>query len=238
MTYRQDSDIVHDYGRYIARNLSHTIRDHQAIDFYLSSKDNRSTFDSNVEFHNRKNKIVWFVSNCHTRAKRHDIAEQISKSFPVDQYGQCSHLKKNENRLSSDDFERTLFEYKFYLAFENANCRDYISEKAFYNALAHGSIPVVFGSNVENYRSILPPHSFVHVEQYENVEDVTSELSRISEDLKVFESYHEWRVDYRLIAWPSNYFLDDRFCDLCIKLYEDGKQKSYGNFSQWLNQCE
>jgi glycoprotein 3-alpha-L-fucosyltransferase len=238
MTYRQDSDIVHDYGRFIARNLSHTIRDYQAVDFYLSSKDNRSTFNTKIEFKNRKNEILWFVSNCHTRSKRHQIAEALNKSFPIDQYGQCSHINKKANRLSAEDFERTLFEYKFYLAFENANCQDYITEKAFYNALAHGSIPIVFGSNEKNYQSILPPNSFIHIEHFKSLQDLAVELNRVSEDLKIFQSYHRWRVNYRLIVWPSNYYINDRFCDLCIKLYEDENQKSYENFAQWLNKCK
>jgi len=238
MTYRQDSDIVHDYGRYIARNLSYTIHDYQAVDFYLSSKDNRSTFDIEKEFQFRKNKIIWFVSNCKTRIKRHKIVEELHKYFPIDQYGQCSHSNKERNRISSKSFEQTLFKYKFYLAFESANCQDYITEKAFYNALAHGSIPIVLGSNEENYKNILPPNSYIHVEHYKNLQHLADELNRISQDVKIFKSYHQWRNDYRLIVWPSNYFINDRFCDLCMKLHNDNEPKTYSNFSRWLNQCK
>jgi len=238
MTYRQDSDIVHDYGRYIARNLSYTIRDYQAVDFYLSSKDNQSTFNIEKEFQSRQNKILWFVSNCRAQTRRHKIAEELNKYFPIDRYGECSYLNNKTNRMSSEDFEKTLFKYKFYLAFENANCQDYITEKAFYNALAHGSIPIVLGSNEENYKNILPLNSFIHMDHFQNLKDLTNELSRISQDLNLFKSYHQWRNDYRLIVWPSNYFIDDLFCNLCIKLYEDEKQKSYKDFSNWLNKCK
>jgi hypothetical protein len=146
MTYRQDSDIVHDYGRYITRNLSYTIRDYQSVDFYLSSKDNRSTYDIEKEYRSRKNQILWFVSNCRSRTKRHQIAEEINKHFPIDQYGQCSYFNRTRKRIPSKSFEPTLSQYKFYLAFENTNFQDYITEKAFYNALAHGRILVVLGA--------------------------------------------------------------------------------------------
>ncbi|CAF0726358.1 unnamed protein product [Rotaria sp. Silwood1] len=238
MTYRQDSDIVHDYGRYIPRNLSHTIRDHQAIDFYLSRKNNQSTFDVENEFKIRENKILWIVSNCNTRTKRHKIAAELSKYFSINQFGRCSSLKKEKKQLSSQDFEQKLFKYKFYLAFENANCQDYITEKAFYNALVHGSIPIVLGSNENNYKNILPPNSFIHIEHFKNLQDLADELTNITENLDVFKSYHQWRVNYRLIVWPSNYFIDNVFCNLCIKLYEDEKQKSYENFREWLNKCK
>ncbi|CAF0854568.1 unnamed protein product [Adineta ricciae] len=235
MTYRQDSDIVHSYGWYIARNMSYAIHDMQAIDFYLSPNDNQSLYDIENEFQQRKNKTLWFVSNCHARSRRYNIAQNLSKYFPTDQYGQC--LKKNEY-LSKEEFHKTLFRYKFYLAFENAHCQDYITEKAFFNALAHGSIPIVLGPGKKNYQQILPPNSFIHIDDFQNVTELTDELILISKNLQRFAFYHQWRQDYRLITWPSNYFIDDLFCNLCRKLHQDTEPKIYSNFSQWLNKCK
>ena len=51
-------------------------------------------------------------------------------------YGQCgthSCLRANAKQC----FELLSKNYKFYLAFENANCRDYITEKFFLNALQY-----------------------------------------------------------------------------------------------------
>ncbi|UJR25699.1 hypothetical protein I4U23_007050 [Adineta vaga] len=234
MTYRQDSDIVHAYGRYIARNLSYTIHDNQVIDFYLSSKNNRSTFDIEEEFRRRENKTLWFVSNCRARTQRYKIADKLSQYFPNDRYGQCLQTK---HYMSTIEFEQTLFRYKFYLAFENAHCQDYITEKAFYNALAHGSIPIVLGPNKKNYQEILPPNSFIHINDFQNLTELANELNEITHNLQRFTFYHQWRKDYRLIVWPSNYFIDGLFCNLCQKLYYDEKPKSYKNFSNWLNKC-
>jgi glycoprotein 3-alpha-L-fucosyltransferase len=232
MTYRQDSDIVHSYGRYIFRNLSYTIRDYQSIDYYLSSKNNRSTFDIAKEFSRRQNRILWIVSNCKTRTKRNEIANDLKNNFPIDQYGKCSSSKKIDN------ITELLRNYKFYLAFENAHCQDYITEKTFYNSLVHGSIPIVLGPTEENYRQILPPNSFIHIEQFENLTQLAEQLHQISNQSELFSSYHQWRNDYRVITWKSNYFIDDRFCDLCMKLHGDVKPKTYSNFSTWLNQCK
>ena len=237
MTYRQDSDIVHAYGRYVPRHLSHTIRDHQAIDFYLSPKDNQSTFDVPKEFQTRQSRILWIVSNCNTPTRREQVAEQLRKHFPIDQYGQCSASKKNSRRIPAKDFERMLFNYKFYIAFENAHCEDYITEKAFYNSFAHGSIPIILGPSEQNCKAILPPESFVHVNHFDDMQELADALTRASKYLPIYETYHQWRLDYRLIVWPSNYYLNDRFCDLCTKLHTDHQPKSYANLSQWLNRC-
>ena len=76
MTYRQDSDIVHYYGRYISGNLPYTKQGHEAVDFYLSKENNQSTFDVEKEFKLRENKILWVVSNCNAHSKRLTIAKK------------------------------------------------------------------------------------------------------------------------------------------------------------------
>ena len=232
MTYRQDSDIVHSYGRVVRRNFSSTIYDHQSIDIYLDVKTNQSTFDVAREFSERKNRIAWFVSNCQAKNQRNRLGKKLGEFFPVDQYGRCSSMKSNET------FEETLKKYKFYLAFENSHCKDYITEKSFYNALALGLIPIVFGPTKEDTEKILPVNSFLHIEQFDDLKRVIEQLNSISEDSERFAFYHQWRIDHRLITWPSNYYVDDRFCDLCIKLHDDSQpSKFYTNFSSWLNQC-
>ena len=47
-----------------------------------------------------------------------------------------------------------LGKYKFYLSFENALCRDYITEK-FYLALHAGTLPIVYGGgSKEDYLKV------------------------------------------------------------------------------------
>lgn len=38
-------------------------------------------------------------------------------------------------------------EYRFYLAFENSNCKEYITEKFFVTALGHNILPIVMGAS-------------------------------------------------------------------------------------------
>jgi len=49
------------------------------------------------------------------------------------------------NNLYSPELLRFLSEYKFMIAFENAACPDYITEK-FWRPLVMGVIPIYFGS--------------------------------------------------------------------------------------------
>jgi glycoprotein 3-alpha-L-fucosyltransferase len=77
---------------------------------------------------------AWFVSNCGAKNQRWELVEELQKYITVEIYGACGSLtclrmeeKKCFQMLSND--------YKFYFSFENSNCRDYITEKFFWNAL-------------------------------------------------------------------------------------------------------
>jgi len=97
-------------------------------------------------FEKRINAILWFVSNCNSKL-RIQVALNISKFFPLHIYGNCDpldgmdeserkqkypHLKitKFENKkmcgFGSSCEEKKLNSYKYYLAFENRNYREFL----------------------------------------------------------------------------------------------------------------
>lgn len=87
-------------------------------------------------------KVAWFVSNCSARNNRLQFAHELSKYIQVDIYGACGTLKCS--RTTADKcFDILDRDYKFYLAFENSNCRDYITEKFFVNGLSRTTLPIV-----------------------------------------------------------------------------------------------
>ncbi len=75
----------------------------------------------------------------------------------IDVYGKCGRKKCPLNEDCKAFISK---EYKFYLAFENSVCTDYITEK-FFNILRHDIVPVVWGGgNYEYYVSYFK--IFVH----------------------------------------------------------------------------
>ena len=54
--------------------------------------------------------------------------------------------------------------YKFYLAFENSNCKEYITEKFWRTLNRTFAVPIVMGSG--NYKELAPPNSFIHVDDF------------------------------------------------------------------------
>jgi glycoprotein 3-alpha-L-fucosyltransferase len=61
-------------------------------------------------------------------------AKELQQYIPVDIYGQCG-TRNCSHSTENECFEMLNEDYKFYLAFENANCKDYITEKLLRNSL-------------------------------------------------------------------------------------------------------
>ena len=76
--------------------------------------------------------VAWFVSNCGVSNERRKYANELSKHIQVDIYGKCGTLTCSRN--DEKCFDKLKKDYKFYLSFENSNCKDYVSEKLFWNA--------------------------------------------------------------------------------------------------------
>ena len=112
VTYRRDATIPTPYGAVFTVDNPHVKGD--------------------TNYSENKTKLVsWLVSNCHARNGRDNYVEELQKHIDVDIYGRCG--THNCGRKTSDCLKK-IRKYKFYLAFENSHCRDYITEK-FYNAL-------------------------------------------------------------------------------------------------------
>ena len=85
---------------------------------------------------NKTKKVAAFISNCRDSNGRLDYARELKRYIDVDIYGNCGELKCPRTNIKPDPCYAILKnDYKFYLAFENSNCRHYITEKFFRNAL-------------------------------------------------------------------------------------------------------
>jgi Glycosyltransferase family 10 (fucosyltransferase) C-term len=78
--------------------------------------------------------VAWIVSNCNAANQRYEYAVELSKYISVDIYGSCGKLQCS-HKGGNNCNELLNKQYRFYLAFENSNCKDYITEKLYYNAL-------------------------------------------------------------------------------------------------------
>ena len=102
----------------------------------------------------KTNEAAAVISNCHDKSGRLKYIEKMREYISVDIYGKCGTecptRLDNETVMSNSYCKERIFNnYKFYLAFENSLCTDYITEK-FYQTLKQNIIPVVMGAGQIN----------------------------------------------------------------------------------------
>ncbi len=120
-------------------------------------------FDERYNFSKNKNEFaVAVISNCHDNSQRLELISELQKYVSVKVFGNCgtnscpTHFK---NGTLGQCKEIIGAEYKFYFAFENSICTDYITEK-FFEILRYDIIPVVLGK-IKINKVIYPKASFL-----------------------------------------------------------------------------
>ena len=214
-TYKDNSDIVLKYGKCGPR-----------------TKRNYTTEGVNFAA-NKTGVVVWLVSNCVTTSGRIEYAEELQKHVSVDIAGKCGDPKLSDlfgavNYSSPGD---ALNRYKFYLAFENAFCEQYITEKVF--KILRDDIrvvPIVRGAGP--YEDVLPAGSYINAADFSSPKDLADYLHKLDQDDNLYNQYFKPREQYlcyNLFAsshtWP---------CHVCNKVC----QFKQNNFQKTLTQSE
>ena len=98
-------------------------------------------------------------------------------------------------------------DYRFYLSFENSNCRDYITEKFFHNALQSVAlshinsqyfsrrnrvVPIVMGAPKSDVTRVAPPHSFIHIDDFASPRELGAYLKYLSINTTAYKEYFAW----------------------------------------------
>lgn len=119
--------------------------------------------------------------------------------------------------------------YLFYLVFENTKCKEYITEKGFYHAYSKGAIPVIMGPSMEECEILLPPSSYLHVDNYPTPKELAEDIISISQDENKLLSFHKWRLNFDVLN-EHGYFKtsSQHFCRVCEAMnYNDESTKIY-----------
>ena len=163
----------------------------------------------------KKYLAAWPVSNCGVKL-RLDYALELEKYIPLTVYGGCGHLFKNRGecpRRNKDCHDR-LGLYKFYFAFENEFCRDWMTEK-YWRAIKVGSVPVVMG---ENFEGLAIPGSFIDVNNFPSIKALAEYLLYLDKNDAEYNKYLSYKGTYQEAGISF-------FCAICDHLNNPGFEK-------------
>ncbi|CAG9786142.1 unnamed protein product [Diatraea saccharalis] len=219
MTYRSDSDVPVPYGRTLP------------LEAPLMPNTLSETISEYVPYWKYKRRdvlVTVLMSNCKV-SKRMNYLKELQEHIDVTVYGQCSEDNKNSCPGHIREDCNVVNEYLFYLVLENSQCRQYLTEKGFYNAYSKGAIPIIMGPPVEDCEKLLPPNSFLHVDDYPSPESLAKYIMTISKNDDYILAYHQWRNDFKIVN-EHGYFGSKsfHFCRLCEALnYNNLTRNSY-----------
>lgn len=192
--------------------------------------------------------LAYVQSDCDPPSDRDSYVRELMTYIEVDSYGEClrnQHLPQslgNPSSMDADGFYRIIAQYKFILAFENAVCDDYITEKL-WRPLKLGVVPVYYGS--PSIADWLPsPRSAVLVSEFPHPRELARYIRRLDSDDGLYTAYTEWKLkgeisNQRLLAalrerqWgvqdvTQDNYIDAFECMVCSKVWDNLRLQQKG----------
>lgn len=228
ISYRRDSDFPFIHGSY-------SVRQKKFEDASLSK----------FKSFKKKNGTAWFVSHCGTSSKRENYVNLLRKHLSVHIYGACGKMKVPSNCPKSRElairecwglakskcFDILDEKYLFYLSFENALCRDYVTEKGLHHVTQHNIIPVMRGS--ANYSLFNPPTSYIDTKDFSSPKQLAKYLHSIETDAKLQSQFQKWKREY-VSSYPRENWRRN-MCNICQRLNDPVKyMRVYNDIYKWI----
>ncbi|XP_071524419.1 alpha-(1,3)-fucosyltransferase C-like [Panulirus ornatus] len=176
-------------------------------------------------FLKRPRLVAWMSSHCRTASRREEYVKRLQQHVRVHVYGACGLLRCGRRGKHRDDrcWRQVLApRYLFYLAFENAACDAYVTEKL-WMPLIHGIVPVVLGG--ANYSNFLPPNSYIDALSL-TPEELGRLLAKLQANPEEYARYHLWRGFWRATLRPP-------LCELCLKIHNDTEVVTQHDILGW-----
>ena len=222
MTYRKESDIWLPYKKY------HKIQESE-------KKPNSRDYAAEKNKVPSRKLVFWVSSHCGTF--REEYVRKLQEYISIDVAGGCAGNFKNPihncNSGGRDGCMQNIRNYKFYLAFENAFCDQYVTEKYWYNSLEFDAVPIVMGGGPYDDPKVAIPRSFINVEDFGTVKALADYLNYLDKNDTAYNEYFNWKNEYKLdndLGWP---FPDIFVCEICKKLHTEDNRKTYDRLSDF-----
>ena len=152
------------------------------------------------------------ISDCYDDAERYKDIYELQKYINIDIYGYCGTKSCHQ---WGEDCEQTIRNYMFHLAFENAYCQDYITEK-YWEAHMRKLIPVVnWKTDPEN---LVFPNSYINIFDFPDIKSVADYMVKVSNDEALYNSYFDWTKQFKM-----NCHCGCHWCALCDKLHDQSQ---------------
>ena len=201
MSYRLEADIHFPYRHYFRR------------------KDQLGALRRTNYAENKTKQVAWLVSHC--GELRDKLANKLESNLVnLEVGGKCrkfytAKIKKCKGGIMCS---QTLRQYKFYLAFENNFCRDYVTEKYWLHPFENNMIPIVLGGADYKNPILAIPGSYLDVFDFENPKHLADRIKEIDANDTLFNSFFKWRENFEFFS--EQFECNESIMNLCSKIKE------------------
>ncbi|XP_076235052.1 alpha-(1,3)-fucosyltransferase 10 [Calliopsis andreniformis] len=173
--------------------------------------------------------LLYIQSDCDTASNRDIYVAELMKYIKVDSYGTCLNNAQLDERLkenylevlNSEDFLSFTANYKFTIAFENAVCQDYITEKL-WRPLIVGSVPIYYGS--PSFKDWLPNNmSAISILDFKNPRALANFLLDLIKNETEYNKY----LSHKLI---DNYEIANQRLKKALEYKHKWFRSEFGNY--------
>ena len=191
MTYSRSADIFYPYGECQQ----------------LTEKPAGNVMTERIDeiIRNKTKLAAWVVSNCDAGSFRDAYIKALQQHIPIDVFGKCGTHQCSDEKNCSESINV----YKFYLAFENSLCGEYMTEKL-WRSFQWGLVPIVYGA-LEAYKINLPANSYIDVSNFTSPMHLADYLLTLNEDDTLYRRYFEWKHTFHCGLIPREVKID-RLC--------------------------
>ena len=142
--------------------------------------------------------------------------DSTSLQYPNLHY--ISSANENCARGSKCENEK-LASFKYYFAFENIDCKDYVTEKV-WRSLNKNIIPILLQPSRDSYsRYMIPDESVIHFDDFKrDPKELADQLKKIDSDFDVYFNHLKWTNIYLKTIDNPKYTEPHRMCQLCKQL--------------------
>ena len=231
-TYRRDSDFFVPYGNYAPLNLQNKADGNDILHDKETSKEFDQKPVENVNYAQGKDKMATFGASNHCGGHRFAFIRALMKQVDISLFGKCATRFESNNTWNCphnmgdgclEDYQR----HKFYLAFENSLCVDYITEKYWRNSLERGLVPIVLGGARYSPEQVIPG-SYINAADFDSVKDLADYLKYLDKNDTAYNQYFQWKTKYKIVKYQ--FWL----CQLCKALHDPTKpEKIYHKMSEF-----
>eukprot|EP01129_Flabellula_baltica_P011980 TRINITY_DN5339_c0_g1_i1.p1 TRINITY_DN5339_c0_g1~~TRINITY_DN5339_c0_g1_i1.p1 ORF type:complete len:446 (-),score=75.69 TRINITY_DN5339_c0_g1_i1:3-1340(-) len=175
--------------------------------------------------------VFWLGSNCYSRSGREYYLMDLMRHINVASYGTCLNNMGSEKFMNRNEYKiipkELVDRHYFYMAIENSNCDDYVTEK-YWKTLVAGLVPILDGP--VDYSDFLPSQKVIRLDDFDSPKELAEHLKYLVNNRTAYLEYMPWKTD-------SNFEFNQGFLDILRTKGESEMHKDrICEMNKWLKE--